>query len=158
MPQNGVKLDFNLMICYSAMIGGDEKLKSRQVNDYLLKKIDKVKYQRILTTPKLVNSRVEASSQLDFISDERLAIALDGRSISQQVAESRIMLQVRVPAKIFLECVYIDQPTEIVAPFYKFLLKEGILHLGIESAFEFLNIVDLESWWLKIIESAEFKS
>jgi hypothetical protein len=168
MPQIGEQLNFNLMICFSAMGSGDEKLKIRQTTDYLLNTIDNIKYQRILARPRPVNSRVKASSQLTFITDNRVTIAPDGSSIAKQVAESRIVLQMRVPSTNFLECIYCDQPviglldnsqpTEIVKPYYKFFLEAGVLHRDIESAVEFLNKVDLEKWWPQILKSPEYQS
>ncbi len=159
------KKSYELMICYSA-IGGKKK-KVKKATNYILKELDPARFKNILARPRPVNSRVSASKQFDFISDERVTVAPDGSSIAEQVSASAIVLQMRVPSTNFLECIYCDQPviglldndqpTEIIKPYYSFFLSAGILHRNIESAVEFLNKLDLEIWWDKVIKRIEYQ-
>ena len=168
MSQNEAEQKYDLMICYSAMGARGERLGVRETTEYLLSRVDSEKYPRILARPRPENSRSKASKQLDYITDNRVTVAPDGSSIAKQVAESRLVFQMRIPSTNFMECVYCDhpvtglldndQPTEIVAPYYKFFLDEGVLHRDIRSAVQFLNDVDLENWWPRITGSPEYQS
>ena len=138
MPQNGADTTYDLMICYSAL-GNHKKKDMVNYTDTLLREVDKGKYQKILARPRPGNSRVKASSQLDFITDSRVTVAPDGSSIAGQVAESRLVFQMRVPSTNFLECIYIDKPvigilnndhpSSIIKPYYDFFLSTGVAHV-----------------------------
>lgn len=158
---------YDLMICYSVM-GGHNRKHVVQFTNTLLEKLYRDKYKTILARPRPVNSRVKASSQLNFITDERVTVAPDGSSIAKQVAESRIVLQMRVPSTNFLECIYCNQPvigliennqpTEIIKPYYAFFKETGVLHENMNSVAEFLNETDIAAWWREVTGSAQYQS
>lgn len=167
LPKNTVKKTYDLMVCYSA-IGGDNKKQVRENTVFLLKELDKTKFSKIVARPRPVNSRQVASKQLDYVSDVRVTVAPDGSSVADQVADSAIVFEMRVPSTNFLECIYSDwpviglldneQPTEIIKPYYDFFLNIGILHPDIETAVEFLNNVDVDTWWRSVMESPGYQS
>jgi hypothetical protein len=45
-----------------------------------------------------------------------------------------------------------DQPTNIVKPYYDFLLKQGVIHNNFISLVEHLNKIDLDEWWAALIK------
>lgn len=63
----------------------------------------------------------------------------------------------KVPSTNFLECVYVDQPTDLVKPHYQFLSEVGVLHSYIQPLSQHLNRIDVENWWCEVKNRAEYR-
>lgn len=134
----------------------------RERMTYFLQNISREKYRRFLARPRPLNKVFSHVHLLHFIkNDERVVIDSGLTKMPSIIAGCRLVIQMSVPATNFLECVYTDHPTigilqndaptEIVKPFYKFFLEEGVLHKDFESLVDHLNNIDIEKWWANIV-------
>lgn len=158
---------YDVLICYPA-------LDQRKLGDYksfsgqLLSGLDKSKYPKLLARPRRSNKLHSHASQLRFIDDRRVDISTGLQPMMKEMTQCKLILQINVPSTNFLECLYVDhptigilrndQPTDIVKPFYKFFLREGVLHENVESLVAHLNKIDIDDWWGSVMKKPEYNT
>jgi len=157
----------DLLVAFSKINDGNRKA-SKDLTNYLLENLDPDKYEKILARPQPANKVFSQKSQLDFIENERVIKSSGLTHMAEDMSRCRLVLQMRVPATNFLECVYVghptigllrnDQPTDEVKPFYDFFLENGVLHDDFGSLVAHLNNVDVEKWWARLLEESMFKN
>lgn len=84
------------------------------------------------------------------------SISMPGNSVQEDIKDARMVVQFKIPATNFLECLYVDKPciginmndnpTEYEKLFYNDLIELGVLHNSFEEMKNFINEIDLEDW------------
>jgi hypothetical protein len=105
---------------------------------------------------------------LDFMNHDSVTKDNCKQSMTLAVKSSRLVIQMTHPSTNILECFYVnkpvvallsnDQPTEVVWPYYNFFSEAGVFHETMESLTEHINKIDLDKWWLELINTEEYKS
>jgi len=154
--------EYNLMLCYPKMYSTYRK-HCIDTTKFLEQNLDFKKFPEILARPRPMHKKHSHEKELSFISCENIDIGSGLEPIERQVSRSKIVVQISVPSTNFLECIYVDhpvtgilnntEPTEVIKPYYSFLLDNGILHEDVQSLVRFLNNTNLESWWIEITGS-----
>jgi hypothetical protein len=156
----------SLLVAFSKISTGNRK-SSQNLTEYLLEHLDPVKYRKIMARPQPANKVFNQTSQLNFIDNERVVKSTGLTHMAEDMSKCRLVLQMRVPATNFLECIYVnhptigllrnDQPTEILKPYYKFFIDNGVLHHNFKSLVKHLNRVDVDQWWSGLTEEPLFR-
>jgi len=155
----------DLLISFSKI--SDKNVESsKEVTDYLLSRLNPKKYKRILARPQPANKVFNQKSQLDFISSSRVIKSTGLTHMAEDMSKCRVILQMRVPSTNFLECVYtnhptvgilkVEEPTDVVRPFYEFFLEQGVLHPDLKSLTLHLNNINVEEWWETVVSQKMF--
>jgi len=158
---------YDLMLCYPKFRDDSSEYYAGLTNQ-LLTGLSNEKEWKIVARPQPSKGSVKRVNRVDFITDERVTVSDTNRSMPEEMALSRCVVQMKVPATNFPECIYVDQPvtgilrneqpTDIIKPHYTFFLKSGILHHDMETLIEILNRVNLEEWWAEVIAKPEYKA
>ena len=132
----------------------------------LFKNLDKKKYQKILVRPRPTNKLFSSKNKLNFLQDSRISFSTGLKPMYNDMAKSKLTLQMYIPSTNFLECLYVqyptvglldnDQPTQIVKLFYNWLIEKRVLHISIRSLVSHLNKVDVNEWWQDVINDPEY--
>ena len=130
--------------------------------EYFLQNIDPAKYKNLLARPRPMNKIFSHASRISFIKDSRVTIDSGLADMAEVIGKCKIVIQFTIPATNFLECLYVDhptmglldndQPTEIIKPYYDFLMQQGILHKDFISLVNHLNKINVEEWWGALIK------
>ncbi len=155
----------DLLISFSK-ISDSNRDANKKVTDYLLNNLDPGEYKKVLARPQPANKVFSQKSQLDFIRSSRVIKSNGLTHMAEDMSRCRIVLQMRVPATNFLECIYTNHPTvgileedeytDVVKPYYDFFLKHGVLHYNLESLVRHLNSISIEEWWNTVKQQKEF--
>jgi hypothetical protein len=160
-------IDYDLLVCFPKFKGGGKSY-YREKAEYLFQNLDRQKYRKILARPQPSNNRQSHASMLGFIRDERVTVSSALPGIAEEMAKSRCVIQMNVPATNFPECIYLDypvigllnndQPTPIIKPYYDFFLESGVLHDSIESLVSHLNRIEINEWWNRVTREEMYQS
>ncbi|NGP78150.1 hypothetical protein G3570_16020 [Balneolaceae bacterium YR4-1] len=151
---------YDICIVYNQVNIANKK-SYKKISELFFKKIEYKKYPDIILRPRGYTRKMNNSGQLRYLNKpERISIDRGMRPIHELVKASRVMVHLNIPSTNFLECVYVnhpvvaicnvDNPTEIVKPYYRFFKEMHVFHDNMESLVEHLNSVDLGSWWEKV--------
>jgi len=156
----------DLLLAFSKISSRNRKA-SRKLTKFLLENLDPDKYSRILARPQPKNKLFDQTSQLDFIDNDRVVKSTGLTHMAEDMSRCRLVLQMRLPATNFLECIYLnhptvgllrnDQPTEIIKPYYDFLVDKGVLHDAFDSLVLHLNRIEVDQWWSELTQEPMFK-
>ena len=156
----------DLLVAFSKINSGNRK-ESNDLMKHLLEHLDPDKFKKILVRPQPANKVFSQKSQLDFIESDRVIKSNGLTHMAGDMSKCRLVLQMRVPATNFLECLYVghptvgilrnDQPTDIVKPYYDYFVEHGVLHLDLDSLVTHLNRIDVEKWWARLYRERAFK-
>jgi len=123
--------------------------------------IDRSKYPVIIARPR-PTFRFKMSSTLYFIKKDVNKIDSGYTRLNNLISKSKIVIQMTYPSTNMFECLYVDQPvigilnndnpSEIIKPYYDFFLEKGMLHHTMSSMINHLNTIELEHWWMEIIQ------
>jgi hypothetical protein len=160
----------DLLICFPKL---SPSVRDRLLHDgeIIFRYLDDDKYSSIRVRPQPSSTVTGQAKRLKPLLAGTNALLSDGQlHMAEEVASSRCVIQVSVPATNFLECIYMDhptmgilnnsQPTELIKPWYRFLEQEGVLYSSAENLVHRLNHVTIEEWWEDLIETdgyQEFK-
>lgn len=138
----------------------------KEVTDHFLANING-NCKKIMARPRPLNKLFSHAKNLSFIKDSRVTIDSGLSNMAEMVSSSKLVIQLIVPGTNFLECLYVDhptvgilqndQPTNVVKPYYDFLLEKGVLHTGYESLVDHLNKVNLHEWWASVIKEPMYQ-
>jgi len=156
----------DLLVAFSKIRPRNRKA-SQKLSDFLLEHLDPEKYRKILARPQPKNKVFNQKSQLDFIDNDRVIKSTGLTHMAEDISKCKLVLQMKVPATNFLECIYLnhptigllrnDQPTEIIKPYYDFFIDNGVLHDDFNSLVKHLNRIDVDQWWTGLTEEPMFK-
>ena len=157
---------YDLLLCYPNITNSNRKY-YKNFSKKLLTGL-KSAYSHILARPRRTNKIHSHAYVLKFIDDPRTDISSGLKPIADEIAVSRLVVQVTVPSTNFLECIYVDkpvigilnndQPSSVIKPFYDFFLSTGVLHESVESMAEHLNRIDIEDWWSGLMNEPMYKA
>ena len=129
--------------------------------------IDRSKYPRIKIR---YRPGGKADSDRYHLSIDRPDITMGNidNSIQQEMKNSRLIVQFRLPAGNFLECLYLDKPTvgidmndnptDYVKPFYKDLKDLGVMHDTYDEMTNFINEINIEDWHQEVVKNEKYKN
>jgi putative transferase (TIGR04331 family) len=130
--------------------------------EYFLNNISIEKYSNLLARPRPMNRLFSHASRIAFIKDSRVTIDSGLGSMVDVMGKCKLIIQFSIPATNFLECLYVDhptmglldndQPTDIVKPYYDFLMSHGVIHENFVSLVNHLNNINLDEWWASVIK------
>jgi putative transferase (TIGR04331 family) len=153
--------EFDFLMCYPDVFHANQDF-YKKISDYFLTNINSGSYKKIMARPRPMNKMFSHAGRLSFITDSRVTIDSGLGSMPKIIARCRLVIQFTVPATNFMECLYVDhptmgvldndQPTDIVKPYYDFLMQQGVLHDNFNSLVEHLNKIDLDEWWAALIK------
>jgi hypothetical protein len=156
----------DLLLCFPKLRARKEYFRERSEN--LLMNLDRFRYSSLLARPQPSNNRHSHASELEFITDNRVEVSTALTSIQEDMSKCRAVVQMNVPATNMLECVYVgmpvfgilnnENPTELIKPYYDFLLKQGVLHETAESLATHLNRIEITDWWAELEKHPTFKA
>jgi len=156
---------YDLMLCYPKFRDNSREY-YRELTNQLLSGLNRDNVKNIIARPQPSKGGVKEAYNVDFITDDRVTVSDTSRSMPEEMALSRCVVQMNVPATNFPECIYVDQPvtgilrndqpTEIIRPHYEFFLREGVLHHGVEAMTDHLNKINIEEWWKEVISKPEY--
>lgn len=128
--------------------------------------LNRNKYKKICARPRPVSS-FNRKGNLKFLSQSVDKIDAGFINLSKLVSKSRLVVLLNYPSTTMLECLYVNQPvigvlnnetpSNVVKPYYDFLLNVGILHNSMESLVNHLNEKDIPSWWAETIKEKMYK-
>jgi hypothetical protein len=148
----------DLLITFPKLWGAEDHYLG--MTEKLLHTLDKKQYRSIRIRPYPSWKSGSGAAAFQKISDPRVTVSAFEESMAEEIANSRIVLHVDVPATSFLESVSVDHPsvgilmndnpTDIVKPFYQDFLDRRVLHAQIESVAEHLNSATIDDWWAEV--------
>ena len=154
---------YDLLICYPAINSGN-RMKIQKLTEELLHKLDRNKFRNILARPRPSHSKHSHAGVLPFLEGKGIDISTGLNPITNEMRQSEVVLQFKVPSTNFQECIYskhpviglLDnpKPTQIVSPHYRSLQEMGLLHEGVQSLCEHLNKTDMHAWWNYVRDDA----
>ena len=140
------------------------------ITQKLLQSLDEKRYKSIRIRPYPSSNKESGADAFQKISDPRVKVSAFKDSMAEEIANSRIVLHIDVPATSFLESVSVGHPsvgllnnanpTDIVKPFYQDFLGSSVLHKEIGSIADHLNNANIDDWWNEVKNSdfmAEYK-
>ena len=152
---------FDFLMCYPDVYHANIDF-YKTGTEYFLQHIDTNKYKKLLARPRPMNRLFSHANRLAFIKDSRVTIDSGLGSVAEVIAKCNLIVQFTIPATNFLECLYVDhptiglldndQPTDIVKPFYDFLIQQGVIHKDFVSLVEHLNKINLDEWWASFVK------
>jgi len=157
--------DFDFLMCYPDVHGGiiDFYKNSTQ---YFLDKIDSSKYKSLLARPRPMNRIFSHAKRLSFINDSRVTIDSGLGKMAEAMGKCKLVIQFTIPATNFMECLYVDhptiglldndQPTDIVKPYYDFLMQQGVIHKDFISLVNHLNRINVDEWWAAVVKEPKY--
>jgi putative transferase (TIGR04331 family) len=153
--------EFDFLMCYPDVYNANLAF-YKTGTEYFLNNINVNKYKKLLARPRPMNRLFSHANRIAFIKDSRVTIDSGLGSVSDVIGKCKLVVQFSIPATNFMECLYVDhptmglldndQPTNIVKPYYDFLLKQGVIHNNFISLVEHLNKIDLDEWWAALIK------
>ncbi len=156
---------YDFLMCYPDVFHANQAY-FKKITDYFLENINPAKYKKIMARPRPMNRMFSHAGRLSFITDSRVTIDSGLGSMAEAIANSRLVIQFSIPATNFMECVYVghptmgvldnDQPTEVVKPYYDFLMQQGVIHNDFASLVDHLNKINLDEWWATLIKEPMF--
>jgi hypothetical protein len=133
----------------------------------LLQSLDDKIYKSIRIRPYPSWKSGSGAASFQKFSDSRVTISTFEESMAEEIANSRIVLHINVPATSFLESVSVNHPTtgllmneyptDIVEPYYEDFLSSGVLHTEITSVIEHLNNAQIDDWWNMIMVNETYE-
>jgi len=158
---------YDLLLCYPKFRDNSRSYYVELTNK-MLSGLSGEREWNIIARPQPSKGNVKRDNKIDFITDERISVSDTSRSMPEEMALSRCVVQMNVPATNFPECIYVDQPvtgilrnnqpTDIIKPHYNFFLSVGVLHSDMESLIAHLNRVNIEEWWAEVIIKPEYQA
>jgi len=128
----------------------------------LLESLDPRVYKSIRIRP-YPSRKEKKAATFQAISDSRVTVSPFEETMAEEVANSRVVLHMDVPATSFLESLTVDHPstgllmneypTDIVKPYYDYFLQNGVLHNSVESLTAHLNRAEIGQWWGEVKNS-----
>jgi hypothetical protein len=156
---NTVQFDF--LMCFPDVYDANIKFYKAGTH-YFLQHINKDKYRNLLARPRPANRIFSQTKRLAFIQDSRVTIDSGLGYMANVMRKCQLVVQFSVPATNFLECLYVDhptiglldndEPTEIIKPYYDFLMRQGVLHKDFVSLVDHLNKINVAEWWGSFIK------
>jgi putative transferase (TIGR04331 family) len=154
-------IQFDFLMCFPDVYDANIEF-YKTGTGYFLQHIDKSKYQNLLARPRPMNRLFSHANRIAFIKDNRVTIDSGLGYMTEVIGKCRLVIQFSIPATNFMECLYVDhptmglldndQPTDIVKPYYDFLMQQGVLHKDFISLVEHLNKINLDEWWASLIK------
>jgi hypothetical protein len=148
----------DLLITFPKLWGAEDDYLIMTEN--LLQALDKQQYRSIRIRPYPSWKSGSGAAEFQKVVDPRITISTFEESMAEEIANSRIVLHIDVPATSFLESVSVDHPTagilmndnptDIVKPFYQDFLNRRVLHIQIESVADHLNSATIDDWWNEV--------
>ena len=155
---------FDLLLIYPSIYSVNEK-HFKQLSSVFFQKINRDKFTKICARPR-PKSTFNRRADLKFISKDVTKIDSGYTSLSKLISKSKVVILMNHPSTTILECLYVDQPvialldnddpSEIIIPYYDFLLEIGLLHLTINSLVNHLNTIAIDNWWLQVIKDPKY--
>ena len=150
---NGIEFD-------TLIISNGNRLLVKEITEFLLGNLNKEKYGKVLCRPRPFDKISIHKNQFDYLKINAVKVSTGKNPIAEDIARSKVVIQTKVPSTNFLECIYVDhptvgilknhQPTDVILPYYKFLLEVGVLHKDYQSLTKHLNNIDIDVWWSNI--------
>ena len=152
---------FDFLMCYPDVFDANIDF-YKKGTEYFLLNIDTGKYKNLLARPRPMNRLFSHANRIAFIKDSRVTIDSGLGSVAEVIGKCKLVVQFTIPATNFMECLYVDhptiglldndQPTDIIKPYYDFLMQQGVIHNNFESLVGHLNKIDLDEWWAALIK------
>lgn len=158
----------DITIVYNS-VSDYNKNRYTRLTKYLSENLIQNKYYKIHLRPRGITKKYSNKKELFFLKHlKKFKIDSGTEPIFKIVKSSRIILHWDIPSTNFLECIYVDhpviglltndEPTEIIKPYYDFFLKEGVLHLEINTLVDHLNNCEIDNWWKEVVQSSTYKA
>ncbi len=155
----------DLLITYPKLWGAEDFY--MEMTQKFLKLLDQKLYKSVRIRPYPYWKSGSGADTFQRITAPRVTVSSFEESMAEEVANTRIVLHIHVPATSFLESVSVDHPTtgllknehptDIVKPHYEDFLGSGVLHTEIESVAEHLNNAKIDQWWNQIVGSKTYE-
>lgn len=161
---NQIKKSFDLLLIYPSIYHINNEHFDR-ISRLFFNKINRVKFAKICARPR-PKSTFNRKADLKFIVKKAIKIDSGFTPLSKLISKSKLVILMNHPSTTILECLYIDQPvvalldnddpSEIIIPYYDFLLEKKLLHLTIDSLIDHLNTTNIDAWWSALLKDPTY--
>ena len=159
------KKSFDLLLIYPSIYNINDK-RFKKLSHLFFEEIDRIKYAKICARPR-PKSTFNRKEDLMFISKDTAKIDSGFTSLSKLISKSKLVILFFHPSTTILECLYVDQPviallnnsdpSEIIKPYYDYLIEKGVLYNTMDSLVEHLNTTNIDNWWSALLKEPTYQ-
>ena len=161
------KKTIDALVVYNALDTPEKKKACVDTAQCISENLDREKYRNVTLRPRgksrYFSSRLSIT-QLGIPGN--LNVDAGTRPMSKLSAQSRIIVHLEYPATNFLECIFVKHPVMVVlgeyelggvsAGFLHEFRRLGVWHENLNDLVQFLNGIQLETWWGEVEISRAF--
>ena len=156
---------FDLLLVYPSIYSVNEK-RFKQISSLFFQNINRDKFAKICARPR-PKSTFNRRGDLNFISNDVNKIDSGFTRLGKLISQSKLVILLFHPSTTILECLYVDQPvvallhnkdpSEIIKPYYDYLIEKGVLHNTMGSLLDHLNTTNIDTWWPALLKELTYQ-